>query len=336
MQQIRTIVVGVAEMDDGHPATNAGREDPVLAPAAALAERLGAALHVVRVFDRSGTGNGVFEFPLHTASALQRRRSSVERNLWAQTRRFPNAARIYCNGIEGGTAIQLCGFAEELEADLLIVGATRRTGVQRNVLGSTAERVLRRSVVPVLVMRHPFRPGPLRTLLTTDLSETSSGLHERALDVVESLGGSESLELRTLLVCRYGASAAARVSLEFMKEAATGRLRQFLAERRRRSWGVPGAVRIGNPSSEILREAEEWNAELVVVGSYGGWGASRWLLGSTAAAVVLGSSGNVLVIPAALAAEDAAGDRKGRRHEAPAGFPGTEENRDRHAVLVGT
>jgi nucleotide-binding universal stress UspA family protein len=46
------------------------------------------------------------------------------------------------------------------------------------------------------------------------------------------------------------------------------------------------AVREGDPRSAIVDEAEEWGADVIVVGSHGRTGLTRWLLGSVAQAVV--------------------------------------------------
>jgi nucleotide-binding universal stress UspA family protein len=45
-------------------------------------------------------------------------------------------------------------------------------------------------------------------------------------------------------------------------------------------------VREGDPRSAIVDEADEWAADLIVVGSHGRTGLTRWLLGSVAQAVV--------------------------------------------------
>ncbi len=46
------------------------------------------------------------------------------------------------------------------------------------------------------------------------------------------------------------------------------------------------AVREGDPRSAIVDEADEWGADLIVVGSHGRTGLKRWLLGSVAQAIV--------------------------------------------------
>jgi len=45
-------------------------------------------------------------------------------------------------------------------------------------------------------------------------------------------------------------------------------------------------VRQGDPRSVIVDEAQEWSADLIVVGSHGYSGIKRWLLGSVAQSVV--------------------------------------------------
>lgn len=49
---------------------------------------------------------------------------------------------------------------------------------------------------------------------------------------------------------------------------------------------VEPRVRQGDPRHEIMEEAQDWGADLVVVGSHGRTGLQRWLLGSVAEHVV--------------------------------------------------
>lgn len=46
------------------------------------------------------------------------------------------------------------------------------------------------------------------------------------------------------------------------------------------SWEVRGAIMVGNPAAELVRKAEHWHADLIVVGSQGLSAISRLILGS--------------------------------------------------------
>ena len=54
--------------------------------------------------------------------------------------------------VDGNPGPQVAAFAEKIGADLIIVGTHGRTGFDRVLLGSVAERVLRLAKVPVLVV----------------------------------------------------------------------------------------------------------------------------------------------------------------------------------------
>ena len=56
------------------------------------------------------------------------------------------------------------------------------------------------------------------------------------------------------------------------------------------------AVREGDPRTMIIDEAEQWGADLIVVGSHGRTGVTRWLRGSVAQAVVAHARCSVEVV----------------------------------------
>jgi nucleotide-binding universal stress UspA family protein len=59
---------------------------------------------------------------------------------------------------------------------------------------------------------------------------------------------------------------------------------------------IETCVREGDPRAEIVDEAKDWRADLIVVGSHGRTGIARWLLGSVAAQVVRHASCSVEVV----------------------------------------
>ena len=48
----------------------------------------------------------------------------------------------------------IVGLAEELGADLIVIGSRGLSGMKRLVMGSVSESVVRHAPCPVLVMRH--------------------------------------------------------------------------------------------------------------------------------------------------------------------------------------
>lgn len=55
--------------------------------------------------------------------------------------------------LEGHPADELIRFAEEEKMDIIVMGMIGRTGLDRLILGSVAEKVIRHSKVPVMVIK---------------------------------------------------------------------------------------------------------------------------------------------------------------------------------------
>ena len=298
---IRTIVVGVAMVDE---------LDPVLPSAVRLAESIGARLHIVHVLalpDLALVSGAPGLEGLDVDSAyVTDRAGAIERELRGQCARFAaSPEKLTIRTLAGSAHRELAAYAGRIGADLLVIGATRHGRVWRNLIGTTAERVLRESTVPVLVLHQPFYRPVRRVLLTTDLSELSGGIHDRGLELVEALFGQEGLTCRSLLALGYHLPPESARSVERL---AALELERFLAERRPRALEVEGRVRGGEPASEINVEAEAWGADLIVLGTHGRQGVSRYLFGSVAAATLRDATRNVLVIPAVAAVAVAPGE----------------------------
>jgi nucleotide-binding universal stress UspA family protein len=130
-------------------AAKAGVEQPWLADAAAnLAEEIGAEVTVVS-FDG---------LELEALSTLPR--DELAKDAAASAAQV--AARIERSGIttraesrSGPVVRGLCVFAEEQEADLIVVGATTRGRLARRMLGTVTSRLIERSRRPVLVITPP-------------------------------------------------------------------------------------------------------------------------------------------------------------------------------------
>lgn len=59
--------------------------------------------------------------------------------------------------IEGSPAKEICKFAHETRCDLIVMGSHGRSGIERILLGSVAEHVVRHAPCAVLAVRLPER-----------------------------------------------------------------------------------------------------------------------------------------------------------------------------------
>jgi nucleotide-binding universal stress UspA family protein len=58
--------------------------------------------------------------------------------------------------VRTGTAfVEIIGYAREVDADLIVVGTHGRTGLRHMLIGSVAEKIVRKAPCPVLSVKHP-------------------------------------------------------------------------------------------------------------------------------------------------------------------------------------
>jgi nucleotide-binding universal stress UspA family protein len=293
--RIPRMVVGVAGMDDQDPRTPGGA-DPVLGPAVRLATDLGAELHAVHAFEvPAELSAGVFSPSGPNPAAAWE--SELEERLERQLGGIPGGDAVHCWAVEGPAAEALCRTAAEVDAELIVVGASRRGRAWAGILGSTASRVIATSALPVLVVHRPFARAAGRVLLTSDLSAASpDALRRGAAAARRLLGG--AAQLRCLHVVDLDPMIAPPAADEVLQAVASARLERSLPEAGLDAMGVECRVRVGDAGREIAREAQEWDADLLVVGTHGRTGPQPGGAGSVAVAAVRGAPCNVLVIPA--------------------------------------
>ncbi len=288
---IQRIVAGIAGLDAG---------DPVLIGAIELAERTDAELHLVHAFELPSLAWDAYaRMGFVDAPTLEAYAEMLRARLKVAVAGLSPSVRAHCHAIAAPPAVALRQVADELQADLMIVGATRHSVVTRALLGTTAQRVVRQAKAPVIVLREPIGGTIRSVLLTTELGPFCAGVHEMGLDIIETLAGDDAkLELRSLLVVGPVMHLPPPLPVEQIEEFAHEQLGKFLRDRRDRGSQVEGVVRVGEPAAQIASEAKEAKPDLIVVGTHSRKGLDRWLTGSVAEAAIRESTANVLVIPA--------------------------------------
>jgi nucleotide-binding universal stress UspA family protein len=61
--------------------------------------------------------------------------------------------------LKGNPAEKILDFAENQKVDMIVVGSTGKSGLERFMLGSVSEKVVRNSKTPVLVVHEKIKPG---------------------------------------------------------------------------------------------------------------------------------------------------------------------------------
>lgn len=197
----------------------------------------------------------------------------------------------------------LSDLAAEHDAHLLVVGATEGGRIRR-LLGSTADRVVRRTTSPVLIVRGELPVPPARVLAPVDLSPLSAKAFQVGLERLGELPG-DLPEAEALFVL---SPIQRQVSPQFIPEQidrfAEEELERFVtAHAGGAAARVQRKVRVGLTREEILAEIADRQPDLVVLGTHGLGGFDRLVIGSVAADVVREAPCSLLVVPAGPDAE---------------------------------
>jgi nucleotide-binding universal stress UspA family protein len=209
---------------------------------------------------------------------------------------------------------EICKLARELNVDLIVLASRGNKGLKRVLLGSTAERVVRFSPCPVLVVRQRKRKGGVdlglviskrkfalrKILVPVDFSQCSMAGAMFAAFMAKTFGAKICLFHAVqppppMVMDRVSANlsdgadialANARLEIEAFSKL------DFLQEVK------PSVeVRVGHPVDEISGETKQPEFDLVVLSTHGRSGFDRMLLGSVAEHVVRYADCPVMIVP---------------------------------------
>jgi len=136
----------VIPTDGSQPALRAAREG------FELADALGADVYIVSVADSSlATGVGYSGDSASVRKRLREKARQRAESLGEEAAKRGIDATVVVR--EGIPAKQIVDYAEEVGADIIVIGTSGRGGVARAVMGSVADKVVRTSPVPVVTVR---------------------------------------------------------------------------------------------------------------------------------------------------------------------------------------
>jgi nucleotide-binding universal stress UspA family protein len=231
-------------------------------------------------------------------------RAALERDLRRMlTARRASRVKVDISLRKGPVVQEILAQARESRSDLVVIGTHGRGGVQRLVLGSVAEKVLRLATCPVLTVRRGVRlarrgGSPFETILCpTDFSPSAN----RAVAYAKRLAREADAELilMTSLDWPFGDAVLAEEVAELRKRMeadARLALTRLLPRSDPNGPRAQAIVTIGNASGAILKVAKARSVDLIVMGVSGRGAVDMALLGSTTHRVIRQGSWPVLTV----------------------------------------
>jgi nucleotide-binding universal stress UspA family protein len=175
--------------------------------------------------------------------------------------------------------------ARETGADLLVMGTHGRSGFNRFLLGSVAERILRESTIPIATVRSPLgtlaEPRPIQRILCP-VNDSPAAQH--SLQIAARLASTIHAELTVLHV------------VEGHESGQRPEICAWLSESDRQGCKVQEVVESGDAADRILNTALKSSADLLVIGAQHRRFADATVMGTTTVRVVRHSPMPVLTI----------------------------------------
>ncbi|MFB6206827.1 MAG: universal stress protein [Haloglomus sp.] len=197
----------------------------------------------------------------------------------------------------------ISAYTDQLDADLVAMGTHGRTGLDRLLLGSVAERTLRTSDVPVFVTpENAGAPTIDSVLVPTDGSDTAVRAADHGIAVARRFDATvhvvSAVDVRTISAAYETGPAIPEIvaKLESDHRAAV----DTVVERAEaHDLDVATAVPQGPPARLLREYADEEDVDLVAMGTHGRSGLERHLIGSTTERLVRTSPAPVVAVPPA-------------------------------------
>ena len=202
-----------------------------------------------------------------------------------------------------GTPFQLIReYASRREIDIIVMGTKGRTGLDRVLLGSVTENVLRTARTPVLAVP-PNADEPAideipfdRLLLPTDGSDGAAIAAEWGIELAHRLESSVDA-LSSIDTSPLGDERVSDELLEVFENRGEAALDAVRERGEDVGVNVSGSTATGSPVREIPSYATENDVDLIVMGTHGRTGIGQWFLGSVTENVVRQADVPVFCVP---------------------------------------
>ena len=262
-----------------------------------IAASHGAMVHILNVADTAH--DSVTRIGGEIVDVLEREGNDIvtETAAEAATRNVSTTTEV----LQGSVPETIIEYAERYDIDIVIMPTQGRTGIERYLLGSVTERVIRQSTVPVLSL-HPEserqRPYPYgNVLVPTDDSDCANDALELGIDIA-SAAEATLHALSVVDITSLGVDIHSVIEADNLETQAERTVREAMTAAERRDIDAVGAVEHDNSVSKAIRAyVDEHDIDLIVIGTHGRTGIDRFLIGSTTERIVRTADVPVIAVP---------------------------------------
>lgn len=121
--------------------------------AAHLARALGASIDVLTVVDTSPLADAYGDASFRAERIAAIHAKAKEDGATFADRHCTGVRQVRVHVRDGDTFLEILRAAEEIGSDVIVMGTHGRTGIAHLLIGSVAEKVMRKSPVPVMTVR---------------------------------------------------------------------------------------------------------------------------------------------------------------------------------------
>ena len=178
--------------------------------------------------------------------------------------------------------------------DLIVMSSHGRAGVTRLMLGSVAEKVVRMSKPPVLVVKEDADINPLESILvTTDFSDNARNAYPLAVSLAKQSGA----RIHMIYVVNYEFTEVIS-QIENFKRTKEKQMKQeiekyFAPVKDRVTFNIP--ITRKSAHEYLISDAKEQEFDLIVMATLGRTGLDYLRMGSTTSNVIRSVRSNVLI-----------------------------------------
>jgi nucleotide-binding universal stress UspA family protein len=186
----------------------------------------------------------------------------------------------------GSPAKTILTMAEEQKADLIVMGARGLGPIKERLLGSVSHRILTLAPCATLIVNGPVKPVKQILLPLEGPSDADAAVRFLRLKPFH-----EAVELTLMTVLPWTeppwpSGAAAEAAATEMLEKQTEYIESMAERLRAIGYQAHGVAVVGTPATMILQQAATLRSDLILMGTRGRQGITRFVLGSTSHAVL--------------------------------------------------